>query len=167
MKIISHRGNLEGRIPEDENNPDYIHEAIESGVDVEIDLWLYENGFYLGHDEPQYQIDLNFLKNERLWVHAKSMKTAEFLYKQPLIHWFWHETDKMTLTSKGYIWCFPGYSCKDCIIVDKNGRTPSCSDDIWGVCTDNPYKWKNEYVDQVLALNAYNKAGEDASYDWV
>ena len=47
MKIISHRGNLEGRIPEDENNPDYIHEAIESGFDVEIDLWLYENGFYL------------------------------------------------------------------------------------------------------------------------
>ena len=86
MKIISHRGNLEGRIPEDENNPDYIHEAIESGFDVEIDLWLYENGFYLGHDEPQYQIDLKFLKNERLWVHAKSMETAEFLYKQPIIH---------------------------------------------------------------------------------
>ena len=164
MKIISHRGNLEGRIPEDENNPDYINEAIESGFDVEIDLWLYENGFYLGHDEPEYQIDLKFLKNEKLWVHAKSMETAEFLYKQPLIHWFWHETDKMTLTSKGYIWCFPGYSCKDCIIVDKSGRAPSCSDNIWGVCTDYPYRWETQYAEQVLALNAY-KESED--YDWV
>ena len=165
MKIISHRGNLEGRIETKENNPDYIKRALQF-FDVEIDLWLYENRFYLGHDEPQYQIDLNFLKNERLWVHAKSMKTAEFLYKQPLIHWFWHETDKMTLTSKGYIWCFPGYSCKDCIIVDKDGRTPSCSDDIWGVCTDNPYKWRNEYADEVLALNAYRESGEEYS-DWV
>ena len=164
MKIISHRGNLEGRIPEDENNPDYIHEAIESGFYVDIDLLLYENGFYLGHDEPEYQIDLNFFKNERLWVHAKSMKTAEFLYKQPLIHWFWHETDKMTLTSKGYIWCFPGYSCKDCIIVDKNGRAPSCSDNIWGVCTDYPYRWRNQYAEQVLALNAYKESDD---YDWV
>ena len=164
MKIISHRGNLEGRIPSEENNPDYIEEAIRSGFDVEIDLWLYENGFYLGHDEPEYQIDLNFLKNERLWVHAKSMKTAEFLYKQPLIHWLWHETDKMTLTSKGYIWCFPGYSCKDCIIVDKDGRTPSCSDNIWGVCTDYPYRWRNQYAEQVLALNAYKESDD---YDWV
>lgn len=141
MKIISHRGNLEGRIETKENNPDYIKKALQF-FDVEIDLWLYDQKLYLGHDEPQYEIDLKFLVNERLWVHSKSLKTTEFLYKHPLIHWFWHETDKMTLTSKGYIWCFPGYSCKDCIIVDKGDRSFRYNDNIWGVCTDNPFSWE-------------------------
>ena len=145
MKIISHRGNLNGRIPTQENNPSYIKESLKSGFDVEIDLWLWNDGLYLGHDEPQYQTSLDFLKNENLWVHAKSLETVEFLYKQPQIHWFWHETDKMTLTSRGYIWCFPGYSCKDCIIVDKENRMPSNLDNIWGVCTDNPFEWIHTY----------------------
>ena len=84
--------------------PDYIDNALSLGYDAEIDV-RYDpltTVFWLGHDEPQYQIDLKFLKNERLWVHAKSMETAEFLYKQPLIHWFWHETDKMTLQNLQY-----------------------------------------------------------------
>ncbi len=41
MKIISHRGNLEGRIETKENNPDYIKKALQF-FDVEIDLWLYD-----------------------------------------------------------------------------------------------------------------------------
>ena len=46
MKLISHRGNLNGRIPERENHPDYIDEAIEAGYDVEIDIWLNDGVLY-------------------------------------------------------------------------------------------------------------------------
>ena len=38
MKIISHRGNVRGAIPDRENRPSYIDCAIGNGYDVEIDL---------------------------------------------------------------------------------------------------------------------------------
>ena len=59
MKIISHRGNLDGPIFEKENHPDYILNAIDAGFDVEIDLWKIETKLFLGHDEPKYLIDVD------------------------------------------------------------------------------------------------------------
>ena len=50
MRLISHRGNINGRIRELENLPDYIDAAINLGYDVEVDLWLEGEKFYLGHD---------------------------------------------------------------------------------------------------------------------
>ncbi len=38
MKIISHRGNVRGPIPEKENRPSYIDCALGNGYDVEIHL---------------------------------------------------------------------------------------------------------------------------------
>ncbi len=35
MRIISHRGNIEGPIPEKENCPEYINSALAQGFDVE------------------------------------------------------------------------------------------------------------------------------------
>ena len=37
MILISHRGNIDGKIVERENHPEYIDEAIALGYDVEID----------------------------------------------------------------------------------------------------------------------------------
>ena len=37
MKLISHRGNIDGPQPDRENSPNYINEAIEAGYNVEID----------------------------------------------------------------------------------------------------------------------------------
>ena len=37
MFLISHRGNLNGPNIKDENNPDYIMEALSKDFDVEID----------------------------------------------------------------------------------------------------------------------------------
>ena len=45
MKLISHRGNLEGPNPERENHPDYIYGALQAGYDVEIDVWWVEGKF--------------------------------------------------------------------------------------------------------------------------
>jgi len=63
MILISHRGNINGKNPTRENSPDYIMETISMGYDVEIDIWLIDNDLFLGHDNPQYKIDIDWLKN--------------------------------------------------------------------------------------------------------
>ena len=41
-KIISHRGNLNGIDPNNENNPLIIKRALNRGFEVEIDVWRVE-----------------------------------------------------------------------------------------------------------------------------
>ena len=36
MRYISHRGNLDGKNTEHENNPNYIQKALDIGFDVEL-----------------------------------------------------------------------------------------------------------------------------------
>ena len=63
MKLISHRGNINGPNSLEENKPEYIDIAINEGYDVEIDIWynVFDDSFYLGHDETQYIITLYWL----------------------------------------------------------------------------------------------------------
>ena len=67
MLLIAHRGNTFGPNPEKENSPDYIMDAIDRGYDVEIDVWVREDRFLLGHDEGLYSVEIGFLSNERFW----------------------------------------------------------------------------------------------------
>ena len=39
MKIISHRGNLTGPDPKQENKPSQILKVLEKGYEVEVDVW--------------------------------------------------------------------------------------------------------------------------------
>ena len=107
MILISHRGNLNG-VSSRENRPGYIHKALWQGFDVEIDVWYIDDEFWLGHDIPQYKIEENFLENPRLWCHAKNIDTLYKMTSNSLIHCFWHQDDDVTLTSRGYLWTYPG-----------------------------------------------------------
>ena len=107
MILISHRGNLNGKSNK-ENKPGYIHKALWQGFDVEIDVWYIDDEFWLGHDIPQYKIEENFLENPRLWCHAKNIDTLYKMTSNSLIHCFWHKDDEVTLTSRGYLWTYPG-----------------------------------------------------------
>jgi len=139
MLIISHRGNLNGKNIKLENHPDYIIRAIKSGYQVEIDVWYDDNKFILGHDEPQYSINLDFLKNNFLWCHAKNLDAFNNLLKNK-IHCFWHENDKCTLTSRGIPWCYPNNWIENGItVVDK--KMCAIPADILGICVDNPVEW--------------------------
>ena len=115
MILISHRGNINGRVPERENTIDYIQEAIEKGYNVEVDVRFKEGELYLGHDNPQEKVDFSFLSKLPLWVHAKNIEAVEairawnhYVPKAQQIHYFWHETDHITLTSKNFPWVYPG-----------------------------------------------------------
>lgn len=134
--IISHRGNLDGIDYENENNPKKIERVFDLGFEVEIDVWRFGNNYFLGHDEPKYKINKNFLKRDGLWCHAKNDKAFEFLLNDG-IHCFWHENDKYTLTSKSIPWCFPKnyHPLGITVILGKEEIPPM---NIGGICTDYP-----------------------------
>lgn len=103
MKFISHRGNLNGPRPDEENKVAYIREALSHGYDVEIDVRLLGDTLYLGHDRAQETINLAFLENDRLWVHAKTPETFLYLLDRP-VHSFFQSDDLLALTTRGYLW---------------------------------------------------------------
>ena len=107
MYLISHRGNLSGIEKNNENNPDYINQAISRGYDVEVDV-RYESGqFFLGHDFNQFKVNEEFLLNNKLWCHAKTNE-ALIALDRIKAHYFWHQEDDYTITSKGFFWTYPG-----------------------------------------------------------
>lgn len=109
MILISHRGNINGKILERENHPQYIDEAISKGYNVEIDMWWVDGKTYLGHDIPQYEVDDKWLeqRTDKLWVHCKNVELLNWV-RSTVLHYFWHEEDTLTLTSKQYVWVYPG-----------------------------------------------------------
>jgi hypothetical protein len=111
MILISHRGNIVGRFESYENEPNYIDLALSEGYDVEVDVWVIEGIFYLGHDKPQYGITLDWLneRKDKLWIHCKNTEAVEWFNTLcNTYNYFWHQEDTLTLTSKGYIWVYPG-----------------------------------------------------------
>ena len=133
IKLISHRGNIYGPKPELENKPEYINEALNLGFDVEIDVWDIFGSYFLGHDEPQYLIKKEFLKNDKLWCHAKNIEGLYSMLEDD-IHCFWHQEDDVTLTSKGYMWTYPDKQLtENSIAVLPKGR-PDVK--VAGICSD-------------------------------
>lgn len=144
MKIISHRGNLIGREPQKENNPSYIQAAIQAGYEVEIDVWCVDGNLYLGHDSPDYLTDINFLKNSRLWCHAKNTEAFSYMLQNG-IRCFWHETDTYTLTSFGEVWCYLWVKHPVGITVYPEPPPTYGWENTYGVCTDYPVAWKERF----------------------
>jgi hypothetical protein len=136
MILISHRGNINGRKPEFENNPSYIVKAYLEGYNVEIDVWYIDGEWLLGHDNPQYKTDLLFLKNSNFWCHAKNIEALHEMLKYEEIHCFWHQNDDYTITSKGYIWTFPNKIITEnsiCVLPELYNIT---ANNCFGICSD-------------------------------
>lgn len=156
MIIISHRGNLEGPQSCIENHPESIASALSLGFDVEIDLWMTEEmHLYLGHDHHEYRIDLAWLEKRKrsLWVHCKDLASLEyFATSLSGYNFFFHQKDDYTLTSKGFVWVYPGKSPpKNSVVVlpeietDWLHRLP-ITRNIYGVCTDFPTALKQSQI---------------------
>lgn len=137
MELISHRGNVERKIIEEENKVDYVLNAIDQGFDCEIDVWC-KNKLFLGHDEAQYEVPMNFLfsYSSKLWIHCKNLEALEVLSRFKKLNIFWHQEDDFTLTSKGFIWTYPGKQiCRNSVIVSDKAssyKNANC----FGVCAD-------------------------------
>lgn len=139
MILISHRGNLDGKFESYENEPNYIDLAIRKGYDVEVDVRFENNNLWLGHDKSQYNVNLKWFRDRitKLWIHCKNIEAL--LYFKDCgydVHYFWHEEDTITLTSKKYIWAYPGKQpIKDSIAVMPELTQESVLGCI-GVCSD-------------------------------
>jgi len=146
IHLISHRGNINGRIEDNENKPDYIDDTIRLGYEVEVDIWKINNEIFLGHDKPQYKINISWLDDRanKLWVHCKNIEALEFLNNFNYnINYFWHQEDTVTLTSKNHIWAYPGKQpIKNSIAV-----MPEIYNDVIinciGVCSDYISNYKS------------------------
>lgn len=144
MIFISHRGNINSRIEERENSPSYILEALSIGFDVEVDVWFVDGKFFLGHDEPKYEVDAEFLENEKIWCHAKNVEAILHMMNFN-IHYFWHETDKVTLTSKNHIWAYPAPKYPTFSIGVMPEIFESDLTNCTGICSDYILKYKQIY----------------------
>lgn len=140
MVFISHRGNINGKIDSCENDPVYIDSAISKGFDVEIDVWVTNNQIWLGHDNPQYNIDFKWIEDRmsKLWIHCKNIESLFYFksLKYP-INYFWHQNDDVTITSLGYFWTYPGKQLTENSIavmpeISEFYKIESC----FGICSD-------------------------------
>jgi hypothetical protein len=139
MIVISHRANLDGSDPKRENVPSCIEEILSMGIDVEIDVWFKDGAYYLGHDSPDYKVDIEWLKTDGLWCHAKNQNALERMKYDRVKNYFWHQEDRFTITSDGHIWCYPNNMSHHGILVHLD--PPKSSLDVYGVCTDYPISW--------------------------
>ena len=104
MILYSHRGNIIGKEVGLENQPDYINFALKCGFNVEIDVHYIDDKFYLGHDEPLYEVDESYLENSKLICHAKTPESFMMMLKNDNIHTFWNDLDLYAITSKKMFW---------------------------------------------------------------
>tara|TARA_R110000803_G_scaffold25801_1_gene61575 strand:- start:11034 stop:11477 length:444 start_codon:yes stop_codon:yes gene_type:complete len=147
MKLISHRGNINGKKPELENKPEYVFKALKLGYDVEVDVWFDGGEFYLGHDNPKYKITAPFIENDKIWCHAKNIMALNEMKKINDrfgygLHYFWHQNDDVTITSNGYLWTYPGKE----LTLNSIQVLPEINNeklgDVYGVCSDVIIKYK-------------------------
>jgi glycerophosphoryl diester phosphodiesterase len=157
MRIISHRGNLDGPIPERENSLSYIDEAIEAGYNVEIDIRTEDGFLYLGHDFPQHRVPYGELyhRKRHLWVHCKDIQS---FYYAPDFKSFCHTGDPFVLVTpgsypryQGWVWVhdldleltnlsiIPLLSKEDIDNFDLRRAK-----NIYGICTDYPNYLKSQ-----------------------
>ena len=104
--LISHRGNINGRVPELENTQDFIQKAIDVGYDVEVDVWIKEGNLYLGHDSPDYRVPYIWLMDraDNLWVHAKNFSALDGMLRLG-VRVFYHQYERHTVIGNTtHIW---------------------------------------------------------------
>lgn len=111
MIYISHRGNVDGPLPRHENTPAYIDAAIYEGFFVEVDVWGIDGKLWFGHDKAERLASFEYLESveDHLFFHCKNveaLRVVRISLEGPA--YFFHQKDDYTMTSNGFVWCYPG-----------------------------------------------------------
>lgn len=138
MILIAHRGNYCGSNPSRENSVSYIEEAIKLGYEVEVDIWFKNGKIWLGHDYAKYPCSINFLKknSKKLWIHCKNLEAIDTLLNFDIFNFFWHQSDDFTLTSKNFIWTYPGKKICDRSVIVMSDIKEHNGNSCFGICAD-------------------------------
>jgi 3-deoxy-D-manno-octulosonate 8-phosphate phosphatase (KDO 8-P phosphatase) len=99
---ISHRGNLDGANPDLENQPDYVLTAASSFM-VEVDAWMIDQRYWLGHDKPLYEVDRYFFFDSNILTHCKTIDTFLDLSRFPMADAFFQGSELVVKSSQGHL----------------------------------------------------------------
>jgi len=105
--IISHLGNINGRIPEQENRLPYVQAALKAGWHVMVDVCFRNGGFYLPHDNGFDTAPPAFFSKQRIWSRAADPETLDALCNISA-HALVASDAPFTLTSSQFVWTLPG-----------------------------------------------------------
>jgi len=153
VKIISHRGNLNGPNPNEENKFEYLLKAFQLGYIVELDLWKVNGKLYLGHDSPQYELDETIFINSKLLnnslIHCKNSDSLKYMISLNLnLECFAHQEDDYAFTNKGTLLIHPNTKdvIKEGIIMmpERGSFTENDIKNVYALCTDYPIKYNKE-----------------------
>ena len=159
MRIISHRGNLNGIEPSFENKIKTIDEALNLGFSVEVDVRYHNDKMFLGHDEPQELLPERYYTDDRIYFHCKNIESLMvFQAKHRGSIFFTHNNDEATITSRGTLWIHPLTLPNLSDIMNFNfdraiAVLPEMVDigdvdflsKFGGICTDYPERYKREF----------------------
>jgi hypothetical protein len=157
-RLIAHRGLVDGADADKENTLTTLLAARSQGFEIETDLWYDNYKWYIGHDKPQWEINLKTLesldKHERdkdkynlhcvdhfAWLHCKNINA---LYQLRDRHWpghyFYHENDPVVLTNYNHLWTFPGQQLTPysiCVLPEKTYSIEEIQKlNVYGFCSD-------------------------------
>lgn len=144
MLIIAHRGNISGANPVLENTVAHVDAALAAGFEAEVDVWMVDGKYMLGHDAPVVEVAASWLRTPRMWCHAKNIDALVAMQTDD-IHCFWHQTDAYTVTSRNGLWCCPqNFNSEGITVVTGGPETVSVSPGgVGGVCTDMAEAWRS------------------------
>ena len=158
LKLIAHRGLLDGPCLEKENNIKIILSNIKEYPNIinELDIWIDSEEIYIGHDYQKNKIKpkILFEHSKNLILHIKGIKlTSEKslnIFNNVLsnCHFFTHQEDDFVITNKGWIWSHPrnGFVKNTiCVLPEKIESIDSAIKknkfkSLQGICTDYPLK---------------------------
>ena len=149
---------------DEENTINSINKVLNTKHSCEIDVRLYQDELWLGHDERTEKITLGQLQSEQLLVHAKNPVTFAYLRRYSKIHSFYHNNDDIALTSQNKIivhqkadYCDLCYlRPEDLILVDLDlTRNHLVTLNVYGKIVDIENSQKHDYINGHCDL--YNK----------
>ena len=144
MKIIAHRGLVNGPDKNKENTLPTIMSALGLGFDVEVDVWLQNNQLKLGHDKPGPTVPKWLFDNKKVWFHAKDIGSLKYL-----VEWdkrvFYHTNEYVVITSKRELWALPckGFDCSYIVLPENTGE--KILKGTLGICTDYAIKYRSMF----------------------
>jgi hypothetical protein len=144
--LISHRGNINSRNPRYENTIKYIDSTLKKKYNVEVDVYCFNDNFYLGHDKPEELVSTKFLETPALWIHCKNMEALEKLNRNKKINCFYQtNAEHVSITSKGYHWlnskCNFSYPMSIVTFLYRK-RNFRLKNNFAGICSDYVKEWR-------------------------
>jgi hypothetical protein len=140
---ILHRGLNVGPNRALENREDELRQRLDEGWEIECDVWYGDDGLWrIGHDGPGDSIhDIEgLLRHTRSWIHCKNLAALRKCIEMGGVHCFFHDTDTAVLTSRQYIWAYPGHIVEGekgvCVMPERHGLTMAEICNVGAVCSD-------------------------------